>query len=107
VFGATVHLASQLDTMVHTLVEASEDRLVESSHNLPRDRSLVQTAGGRRHDLRYRQVGNENVIAALDDFVELFAARLGQKELQECAGIAVEGTRQSDAIRGARLAEPR
>jgi len=67
----------------------------------------VQTAGGRRHDLRYRQVGNENVIAALDDFVELFAARLGQKELQECACIAVEGTRQSDAIRGARLAERR
>ena len=107
VLGAAVHLTSQLDAMVHTLVEASEDRLVESSRNFPRNRPLVEAAGGCRHDLRYREVGDENVIAALDDVVELFAAWLGQKELQKCARITVEGTRQPGAVCGALLVEPR
>jgi hypothetical protein len=107
VFGTPVYVADQLDTVVHALVEASEDRLLESLRVLPRERPLVQAAGDRRDDLGYRQIGYENVITALHDFVELVTARLGQEELQEGAGVAVERTRQSSAVSGVSLAQPR
>jgi len=86
-----MHVAGQLDAVVHVFVEATEDRVLKSSRGLPRERPLMQMTSDRGDDLGYGQVGHENVIPALHDFVELVAARLGQVELQESAGVAVEG----------------
>jgi hypothetical protein len=38
VFPPTVDVASQLDALVNALVEASENRVVEASRDLPRER---------------------------------------------------------------------
>ena len=77
----TVRVSTQLDTMVHPLVEAPEDGMLKAPRGIPRERPLAQTAGERRNDLGHRQVGHEHVVPALHDLIELFAARLRQVEL--------------------------
>src|SRR5712692_2166872 len=106
VLRSAMHVAGELDAMVHVLVEAPEDGVLKSSRGLPRERPLVQTTSDRGDDLGYGQVGHENIIPALHDFVELVAAWLGQVKLQESAGVAVEGAGQPRAVSGSSLAEP-
>ena len=43
VLRSAVHVAGQLDAVVHVFVEATEDRVLKSSRGLPRERPLVQT----------------------------------------------------------------
>src|SRR6266508_3379216 len=101
-----MHVAGQLDAVVHVLGEAPEDSVLKLSRGLPRERPLVHTTRDRGDDLGYGQVGHENIIPTLHDFVELVAARLGQVKLQESAGVAVEGAGQPRAVAGPSLTEP-
>lgn len=82
VFRPAVHLASHLDSVVHTLVEARENRVLKPSCGLSRERLLVQAPRCRRNDLGDRQIGHEDVIASLEHLVELVAASFGQVELE-------------------------
>ena len=106
VLRSAVHVAGQLDAVVPALVEAPEDRVLKSSCGLPRERPPVQTTSDRGDDLGYGQVGHEDIIPALYDFVELFAAWFGQVELQQGARVAVEGAGQLRTVGGPSLTEP-
>jgi hypothetical protein len=45
-----------------------------------------------RDDLGHRQIRHENVIPALDHFIEFVAARFGKVQLEQGAGVAVKPT---------------
>ena len=106
VLRSAVHVAGQLDAVVDALIEAPEDRVLKSSRGFPRERPLVQTTRDCRDDLGYGQIGHEDIIPALHDFVELVTARFGQVELQQGAGVAVEGAGQLRTVCGPSLTEP-
>ena len=90
-FRPAVDLASQLDAVVHALVETPEDGMLKASRSLPREGSLTQTAGERRDELGHRQIGHEDIVPALHDLIELIATWLRQVELEQGADVAIEG----------------
>ncbi len=65
VFRSAVHVAGQLDAVVHTCVETPEDRMLKPSYGLSRERLLVQAPRSRRDDLGYGQIGHEDIISSL------------------------------------------
>jgi hypothetical protein len=65
VFCSAVHVPSELDSVVHTLVEAREDRALKSPGGVSRERLLVQAPRRRRNDLGYGEIGHEDIIATL------------------------------------------
>jgi hypothetical protein len=66
----------------------------------------VQTTRDRRDDLGHGQIGHQDIIPALYDFVEFLAAWFRQVELQQGAGVAVEGPGQPRTVFGPSLTEP-
>src|SRR5436190_10914038 len=107
VLRPTMNISSQLDAVVHALVEAPEDRVLKASRRLPRERPPTQTVGERGDDLGHGQIGHEDIVPALHDLIELVAAWLRQVELQQGAGVAIEGAGQARSVCGPLLAKPR
>lgn len=93
VLRATVDFARQLDAVVHPFVETPEDRVLQSSRGLPRERALVQTPGNGGDDLGDGKIRRQDIVPALDDLVELGTAWLRKVELEQRAGVAVERPR--------------
>src|SRR6267142_2535057 len=91
---AAMDVAGQLDPVVDALVEAVHDGVLETARGLPRDRALAHAPAERGHDLGHREIRHQEVAPALDAHVELLATGFGQIQLQEGAGVAVEGPRQ-------------
>ncbi len=60
-----MNISSQLDAVVHALVEAPEDRVLKASRRLPRERPPTQTVGERGDDLGHGQIGHEDIVPAL------------------------------------------
>jgi len=85
-----VHVAGLLDAPVRTAVETSSDRVLHAARGLSRDRALTQATRQRGDDLGHRQIGHEQVVPSLHHAVECVTAGLGQIELEQSAGVAVE-----------------
>jgi len=98
-----VYLASQFDAVIHALIEAPENRVLESPGTLPCERPLVKAAGDRGEDLRDGEIGYEDIVPALNHFVELVASWFRQVELEHGAGVAVERPGQPRTGDGAPL----
>ena len=107
VLRPTVNIPSQLDAVVHALVEAPEDGVLKASRRLPREQPPTQTLGERGDNLSHGQIGHEDIVPALDDLIELVAASLRQVELQQGAGVAIEGAGEARSVGGLLLAKPR
>jgi len=107
VLRPTVNIPRQLDAVEHTLVEAPEDGVLKAARSLPRERPLTQTNGERGDNLGHGQIGHEDIVPALDDLIELVAASLRQVELQQGAGVAIEGAGEARSVGGLLLAKPR
>ena len=106
VLRSAVHIAGQLDAMIDALVQTLEDRVLKPPRRLSGERPLVQASCNRRDDLGDGQIGYEHIIPALYDLVEFVASWFGQVELQQGAGIAVEGAGEPRAVGGPSLGEP-
>jgi hypothetical protein len=104
VLRTTMHVTRELDALVHASVEASKNGVLHAARDLLREVAFAQTAGQRGDDLGHRQIGHEKVLPSLHCPVELVAAGLGQVELEESAGVAIDGARQRDPVPGAPLA---
>jgi len=90
VLRATVDFARQLDTVVRPFVQTREDRVLESSRGLARERALVQAPGNGGDDLGDGKIRRQDIVPALDDLVEFRTASLRKIELEQRAGVAVE-----------------
>jgi hypothetical protein len=106
VLRSAVHVAGQLDAMIDAFVETLENRVLKPPCRLSGERPLVQASCNRRDDLGDGQIGHEHIIPALYDLVEFVAPWFGQIELQQGAGIAVEGAGEPRAVGGSSLGEP-
>jgi hypothetical protein len=103
---SAVNVAGQLDAVVHAFIERPKDGVLESLPRLPCERPPVHTTSDRGDDLGHGEVRYEDIIPALDDLVELVAAGFGQVELQQGAGVAVQGPGQPSTVDGPSLTEP-
>jgi uncharacterized Zn finger protein len=74
-FRLAVDVTRQLDAAVDALVEAREDRVLQPSRGLARERLLVKSPRGRGNDFGYGQVGYENIMSPRYRVVELVASR--------------------------------
>ena len=81
--------------------------MLKASRGLRREGPLAQTAGERRDDLGHRQIGHEDIVPALHDLIELVAAWLRQVELEQGAGVAIEGAGQPRSVCRPPLEKPR
>jgi hypothetical protein len=106
VLRSAVYIAGQLDAMIDALVETLENRVLKPPRRLSGERPLVQASCNRRDDLGDGQIGHEHIIPAFYDLVEFVASWFGQIELQQGAGIAVEGAGEPRAVGGPSLGEP-
>jgi hypothetical protein len=106
VLRSAVHVTGQLDTMIDALVETLENRVLKPPRRLSGERPLGQASGNRRDDLGDGQIRHEHIIPALDDLVEFVASCFGQVELEQGAGITVEGAGEPRAVGGPSLGEP-
>jgi hypothetical protein len=97
-FRPAMDVTSQLDAVVHAVVEAADDGMLKASRGLLREGPLTQTAGERRDDLGHRQIGHEDIVPAFHDLVEVVAAWLRQVELEQGAGIAIEWAGQPRSV---------
>ena len=107
VLRPAMHVTGQLDAPVRTLVEAPHDGLLHAMRRVRCERALMETPRQRGHDLGQRQIGHEEVDPPLHRPVERIAVGLGQVELEQGAGVAVEGPGQPRPVAGAPLAKPR
>ena len=106
VLRSAVHIAGQLDAMIDALVETLKNRMLKPPRRLSGERPLVQASRNRRDDFGDSQIGHEHIIPALYDLVEFVASWFGQVELQQGAGVAVEGAGEPRAVGGPSLGEP-
>jgi len=74
-FRLAVDVTRQLDAAVDALIEAREDRVLQPSRGLARERLLVKSPRGRGNDFGYGQVGYENIMSSRYRVVELVASR--------------------------------
>ena len=70
-FRLAVNVTRQLDAVVDTLVETREDRVLQPSRGLARERPLVKSPRGCRDDFGYGQIGYEDIMSSRYRVVEL------------------------------------